>query len=302
MLRSPQGERIILQIGFIGLGRMGLAMAINLLKAGHQITAWNRTPGRAAPLKKQGADVADSIADACHGEAVITMLSDDHAAESITLGRGNIRDSLPRAGIHISCSTISVACSDRLDAAHREAGQTYIAAPVLGRPEAAAGAKLSIIAAGDPGALTRCQPLFDAIGQRTFTVGDRPSVANLLKLNANFLLASMIECLGESIALIRKSGADPRHFVDIITNTLFAAPAYKTYGELIVNQQFEPAGFQMPLGLKDVRSVLAEADARAVPMPVASVVHDNFLSGIAQGWQNLDWSALARVVAARAGL
>jgi 3-hydroxyisobutyrate dehydrogenase-like beta-hydroxyacid dehydrogenase len=291
-----------MQIGFIGLGGMGSAMATNLLKAGHQVTVWNRTRARAEPLQQQGAAIADAIAGACRGEAVITMLSDDQAAESITLGQGNIRDSLPRGGIHISSSTITVACSDRLDAAHRDAGQTYIAAPVLGRPEAAAAGKLSIIAAGVSDEIRRCQPLFDAIGQRTFTVGSRPSVANLLKLNVNFLLAAMIECLGESIALIRKSGADPRQFVEIITNTLFAAPAFKTYGELIVNQQFEPAGFQMPLGLKDVRSVLIEADAHTVPMPVASVVHDNFLSGIAQGWQNLDWSALARVAASRAGL
>ena len=291
-----------MQVGFIGLGRMGSAMAANLLKAGHEVTVWNRTGARAEPLKQQGAAIADTIADTCRGEAVITMLSDDHAAESTTLGQGNIRDSLPRGGIHISSSTIGVGCSDRLDAAHRDVGQTYIAAPVLGRPEAAAAGKLSIIAAGDTPAVSRCQPLFDAIGQRTFTIASRPSAANLLKLNVNFLLASMIECLGESIALIRKSGVDPRQFLDIITNTLFAAPAFKTYGELIVNQQFEPAGFQMPLGLKDVRSVLIEADARAVPMPVASVVHDNFLSGIAQGWQNLDWSALARVAASRAGL
>lgn len=291
-----------MQVGFIGLGRMGSGIATNLLEAGHQVTVWNRTRSHAEPLKQHGAAIAETIADACSGEAVITMLSDDTAAETVALGQGNIRDALPRGGIHISSSTITVACSDRLDAAHREAGQTYIAAPVLGRPEAAAAAKLSIIAAGDPEAIRRCQRLFDAIGQRTFTAGNRPSVANLLKLNVNFLLASMIECMGESIALIRKSGADPRQFLDIITNTLFASPAFKTYGELIVNQQYEPAGFQMPLGLKDVRSVLMEADARAVPMPVASVVHDNFLSGIAQGWENLDWSALARVAAARAGL
>ena len=199
-------------------------------------------------------------------------------------------------------STISVALSDRLAEAHRNAGQAYVAAPVFGRPEAAAAAKLFIVAAGAEGALAHCQPLFDAMGQRTFVVGDKPSSANLVKLSGNFLLAAMIECLGEAFALVRKGGIEPHLYLEILTNTLFSAPAYKTYGTIIANQQYEPAGFKMSLGLKDIRLALAAADALAAPMPVASLVHDHFLAGVAQGAGDSDWSALARLAAANAGL
>jgi 3-hydroxyisobutyrate dehydrogenase-like beta-hydroxyacid dehydrogenase len=173
---------------------------------------------------------------------------------------------------------------------------------VFGRPEAAAAAKLFVVAAGPGAQLAQCQPLFDAIGQRTFVVGDKPSSANLVKLSGNFLLAAVIECLGEAFALTRKGGVDPHLYLEILTSTLFSAPAYKTYGTIIANQQYEPAGFKMSLGLKDIRLALAAADALATPMPVASLVHDHFLSGVAQGAGDSDWSALARVVAANAGL
>ena len=199
-------------------------------------------------------------------------------------------------------STISVAFSDRLAEAHRNAGQAYVAAPVFGRPEAAAAAKLFVVAAGPETELARCQPLFDAIGQRTFVVGDKPSSANLVKLSGNFLLAAMIECLGEAFALTRKGGIDPHLYLEILTSTLFSAPAYKTYGTIIAAQKYEPAGFKMSLGLKDIRLALAAADALATPMPVASLVHDHFLSGVAQGAGDSDWSALARLAAANAGL
>jgi 3-hydroxyisobutyrate dehydrogenase-like beta-hydroxyacid dehydrogenase len=199
-------------------------------------------------------------------------------------------------------STISVALSDRLAEAHRNEGQAFVAAPVFGRPEAAAAAKLFVVAAGAEAELTRCQPLFDAIGQRTFIVGDKPSAANLVKLSGNFLLAAMIECLGEAFALVRKGGVDPHAYLEILTTTLFSAPAYKTYGTIIADQKYEPAGFKMSLGLKDIRLALAAADALATPMPVASLVHDHFLSGVAQGAGDSDWSALARLAAVNAGL
>jgi 3-hydroxyisobutyrate dehydrogenase-like beta-hydroxyacid dehydrogenase len=198
--------------------------------------------------------------------------------------------------------TISVALSDRLAEAHRNAGQAYVAAPVFGRPEAAAAAKLFVLAAGPEAQLVRCQPLFDAIGQRTFVIGDKPSSANLVKLSGNFLLAAMIECLGEAFALTRKGGIDPHLYLEILTSTLFSAPAYKTYGTIIANQEYEPAGFKMALGLKDIRLALAAADALTAPMPVASLVHDHFLSGVAQGAGDSDWSALARLAAVNAGL
>jgi 3-hydroxyisobutyrate dehydrogenase-like beta-hydroxyacid dehydrogenase len=291
-----------MDVGFIGLGQMGSAIALNLVKSGHRVVVYNRTRAKAEALASQGAEVAESMADACRCPVLITMLADDSAVEAAFFGEGNGLPALGRGTVHISMSTISVALSDRLAEAHRDAGQVYVAAPVFGRPEAAAAAKLFVVAAGPRQTLAHCQPLFDAIGQRTFVIGDKPSSANLVKLSGNFLLAAMIECLGEAFALARKGGIEPHLYLEILTNTLFSAPAYKTYGTIIANQQYEPAGFKMSLGLKDIRLALAAADALATPMPVASLVHDHFLSGVAQGAGDSDWSALARLAAGNAGL
>jgi 3-hydroxyisobutyrate dehydrogenase-like beta-hydroxyacid dehydrogenase len=291
-----------MDVGFIGLGQMGSAIALNLVKAGHRVVVYNRTRAKAEPHAAQGAEVAGSVADAIRRPVVITMLADDAAVEAAIFGDGGGLLALGKRAVHISMSTISVALSDRLAEAHRSAGQSYVAAPVFGRPEAAAAAKLFVVAAGAEAELKRCQPLFDAIGQRTFIVGDKPSAANLVKLSGNFLLAAMIECLGEAFALVRKGGVDPHAYLEILTNTLFSAPAYKTYGTIIADQKYEPAGFAMSLGLKDIRLALAAADALATPMPVASLVHDHFLSGVAQGAGASDWSALARLAATNAGL
>jgi 3-hydroxyisobutyrate dehydrogenase-like beta-hydroxyacid dehydrogenase len=291
-----------MDVGFIGLGQMGQAIALNLVKAGHRVVVFNRTRAKAEALASQGAEVAESLAHACRCSALITMLAGDEAVETVFFGDGNGISALGQGAVHISMSTISVALSDRLVEAHRNAGQAYVAAPVFGRPEAAAAAKLFVVAAGPEAQLARCQPLFDAIGQRTFVIGDKPSSANLVKLSGNFLLAAMIECLGEAFALTRKGGIEPHRYLEILTNTLFSAPAYKTYGTIIANQQYEPAGFKMSLGLKDIRLALAAADALATPMPVASLVHDHFLAGVAQGAGDSDWSALARLAAVNAGL
>jgi 3-hydroxyisobutyrate dehydrogenase-like beta-hydroxyacid dehydrogenase len=291
-----------MDVGFIGLGQMGGAIAQNLLNAGHHVTVYNRTRAKAERLAAAGARVVDHPGAACSGEAVITMLADDTAVEGIAFGREGVVAALRADAIHISMSTISVALSDRLAEAHERARQGYVAAPVFGRPEAAAAAKLFIVAAGADEALRRCQPLFDAIGQKTFVIGDKPSAANLVKLSGNFLIASIIESLGEAFALVRKSGVDPHRYLEILTGTLFTAPVYKTYGGLIAEEKYEPAGFKMALGLKDIRLALAAADAQAVPMPVASLVHDHFLAGIAQGQGDSDWSALARLCARNAGL
>jgi len=291
-----------MDVGFIGLGNMGSAIARNLLKAGHRVTVFNRSRHKAEPLAAEGARIAASPAEACRNPVVITMLADDAAVEAAMLGEGGGVAALGKDAVHVSMSTISVALSDRLAQAHGKAGQAYVAAPVFGRPEAAAAAKLFIVAAGKQPAIAHCQPLFEVIGQRTFVVGDKPSSANLVKLSGNFLLASMIECLGEAFALTRKGGIDPHAYIEIMTSTLFSAPAYKTYGGLIADERYEPAGFNMALGLKDVRLVLSAADALAVPMPAASLVRDHFLAGIAQGQGDSDWSALARLSAKNAGL
>jgi 3-hydroxyisobutyrate dehydrogenase-like beta-hydroxyacid dehydrogenase len=291
-----------MELGFIGLGHMGQPMARNLLKAGHRVTVYNRTRSNAEALAADGAEVADRPDQCCRGDAIITMLADDAAVERVVFGDAGILAALAPGKTHISMSTISVALSDRLTEAHTNAGQIYVAAPVFGRPDAAAAAKLFIIVAGHEGPIERYRPLFDAMGQRFFTVAEKPSAANLVKLSGNFLIASMLERLGETVALVRKSGIDVMRYIDILTNTLFSAPVYRTYGSIIAGEAYDPAGFRLVLGLKDIRLALAAAEAAAVPMPVASLVRDHFIAGVAHGDGDADWSALARVAARNAGL
>jgi 3-hydroxyisobutyrate dehydrogenase-like beta-hydroxyacid dehydrogenase len=292
-----------MNIAFIGLGNMGSSMAANLIKAGHKLTVYNRTRSRAEELKPLGARVASTSGEAADGaEVAITMLADDHALESVVFEKGSVLNSLPTNAIHVSMSTISVALSRRLAAAHAERKQHYVSAPVFGRPEAAAAAKLFIVAAGPAEQIDRCRPLFDAMGQKTFLAGDDASGANLMKLAGNFLITAVIEGLAESFALVRKAGLDANLFHEILTSSLFNAPIYKTYGALINSQKFEPAGFKLPLGLKDNRLLLAAAEENAVAMPMASLVRDRFLAALGQGMGELDWSAISKLSAKDAGL
>lgn len=286
-----------MKIGFIGLGNMGAGMAANLLAAGHEVTVYNRSPNRAQPLVEKGATAAASIADACRGDAVFTMLADDHAVEGVALAAGGIRDSLSAGAIHIGSSTISIDLSGRLAEAHAAAGQRYVAAPVFGRPEAAATGKLAVIAAGAADAVRDATPLLQAIGQKLFVISETHTSANLVKLSGNFMIASVLEMLGEATALVAKGGVDRKQYLDILTSTLFDAPVFKTYGTLIVERRFEPAGFAAPLGQKDIRLVLAAAEAARVPMPLASLLRDRFLALLAQGGDALDWSAIATLAA-----
>jgi 3-hydroxyisobutyrate dehydrogenase-like beta-hydroxyacid dehydrogenase len=271
-----------MKVGFIGLGRMGAGMAGSLVRAGHAVTVYNRTPGKEQALVEQGASAAAQVADACQGDAVITMLSDDDALSTVAFGEGGVIVSLGKGAVHVSMSTISVALSARLAAAHANAGQRFVAAPVFGRPEAAAIAKLFITAAGATDALGICSPLFEALGQRTFFFGAEPQAANLVKLSGNFLIASMIEALGEAIALVGKAGIDRREYINFLTSTVFTAPIYRTYGSMIVEEKFMPAGFAAPLGHKDIRLTLAAAESLRVPMPLASLLHNRFLRLLAK--------------------
>jgi 3-hydroxyisobutyrate dehydrogenase-like beta-hydroxyacid dehydrogenase len=292
-----------MKIAFLGLGNMGAHMARNLHRAGHGITVWNRTASNADALRADGIAVASSISDATRGvDIAITMLSDDHAVSTAVLAPDGIAATLAQGATHVSMSTISVALSQQLAAEHHQRGQHYVSAPVFGRPEAASAAKLFVAAAGHVSDLERCQPIFDAIGQRTFVIGPKPEMANVVKLAGNFLITSVIESLGEAIALTRKYGVDPREFVDFLTSTLFSAPVYKTYGGLIADERYEPAGFKLRLGLKDVRLMQAAADGAEVPMPILSVIHDNAVAAIGRGMQDFDWSSLARYAAENAGL
>src|SRR5437773_9078128 len=290
-----------MKVGFIGLGHVGAGMATGLLRAGHDTTVYNRTPGKVQALVEQGAHAAARVADACRGDAVVTMLADDGAVEAVVFGEKGVIGSLGKGAIHVSMSTISVALSERLSEAHANAGQRFVAAPVFGRPEMAAAAKLFIVAAGAPDAIDACLPLFEAMGQKTFPIGNQPKAANLVKLSGNFLSASVIEALGEALALVGKAGVDRRRYLDLLTSTLFTAPAYKTYGGLITEERFEPPGFTASLGHKDIRLTLAAAETPRVPMPFAAVQHDRFLTLLAHGGETLDWSAIGQLAAKDAG-
>ena len=290
-----------MKTGFIGLGHMGWAMAANLLRAGHEVTVFNRNPEKRRALLELGAHEAVTVADACRGDVVITMLADDLAVARVVLADDGIVGQLAVGAIHISMSTISVALSKRLARAHAAAGQGFVAAPVFGRPEMAAAARLFIVAAGDPAALEACQPLFAAMGQKTMPVGEDPSAANLVKLSGNFLLAAAIEALGEAVALVGKAGIDRQAYVDLLASTIFPAPAYRTYGDLIAKGRFEPAAFAAPLGYKDIRLTLAAAESLQVPMPLGGLLHHRFLRLLANGGGHLDWAAIGGLAAQDAG-
>jgi 3-hydroxyisobutyrate dehydrogenase-like beta-hydroxyacid dehydrogenase len=288
--------------GLIGLGGMGTGLAKSLLRAGHRLTVFNRTRSRAEALQANGAIVGATVAETCRSGIVLTMVADDSALESQVFGDGGILASLPRGGVHISCSTISVALSDRLTAAHSGAGQEFVSCPVFGRPEAAEAGRLAVVAAGPAQVVNRCKPLFESFGPKLLVVGEKPSLANVVKLSGNFLIASVLESLSEALAFARKSGVDPAVLTDFLTSTLFDAPVYKIYGGLIVAGNYDNVGFALPLGLKDIRLVMQAAESQSVPMPIASVIRDRFLTAMARGNANKDWSALGLIAMEDAGI
>lgn len=286
----------------VGLGQMGTGIAKSLLRAGHRLKVYNRTMARAEALQSNGAVVATSIAEACREDVVMTMLADDAAVEVVTFGQAGIAASLKPGAVHVSLSTISVALSERLTTEHARLGQEYVAAPVFGRPDAAEAARLAVVAAGKPDAVQRCKSLLEAMGPKLVVAGERPAIANVIKLIGNFLLGSVIESLSEAFALGRKSGVDEEQLFEFLTTALFPTPVYRNYGEAIFRRRFEPAGFAASLGLKDIRLALAAAEAHSVPMPIASVVRDRYLTAIARGNAERDWSVLGRIAEEDAGL
>jgi 3-hydroxyisobutyrate dehydrogenase-like beta-hydroxyacid dehydrogenase len=288
-----------MDIGFIGLGEMGAVMVENILKAGHQVRVWNRSPERAAGLAAAGAQVVDSPAQAFAGDAVFSMLADDAALRAVI--DAPLLEHAPRGLIHVNMATISVALAEELANAHASRGLNYVAAPVLGRPDAAAAARLTIVAAGPAEAIDRVQPVFDAIGQKTWRIGSLPQQANVMKLAANFMLAAAVEALGEAATLITSHGVAMQDFLDVITGGPFPGPVYQGYGKMIAEQRYEPALFKARLGLKDVRLALAAADSVSVPMPVASVVRDSLIDAVAHGEGEKDFAVLGAVSARRAG-
>lgn len=291
-----------MKIGFIGLGRMGSAMARNLIHQGNAVTVFNRSREKAEALSREGARVAASPREASlDAEAVFTMLADDHAVEGAVFGDDGIAAGLPKGSIHISSSTISTALARRLADEHAAHGQGYLSAPVFGRPEAADAKRLLVVPGGDGELIGRVRPLFAAIGRAVFVAGSEPWQANAIKLCGNFMIVCVLESFGEAFATMRKAGVDPHLFLEIM-NTLFASPVVATYGGIIADEKYEPAGFALKLGLKDVRLAMQTAEECASPMPMASVIHDQFVSAMAHGQAEIDWSSVARVSARNAGL
>lgn len=289
-----------MNIAFLGLGGMGRPMAENLLKAGHSVAVWNRSPQPVQALAEKGARACNSPADIGDTQVLISMLADDAITEDVVV-KGGTLDALAPGSVWINMATVSVAFTQAMVMEAEQRQLRYVAAPVLGRTDVAAAGALTILTAGDGTLLDHVQPLFEALGQKTWRFGDAPEQAVAVKLGANFMLASAIEAMGESSALVEAFGVDKKHFLSMLTSTLFSAPAYKGYGAMIAEDSYSPAGFSMTLGFKDVRLVQAAAEGQRVPMGFAGVLRDNYLDALAHGDEALDWSALAKVSARRSG-
>jgi len=290
-----------MNIGFIGLGAMGGAMAANLLKAGHAVPVWNRSVAATEPLAGLGAVVAKTPAEAARGEAVLSMLANDRAVREVILG-GGVLDAMAAGTVHVNHATVSVALAKELAQAHAERGVAYVAAPVFGRPDVAAAARLDILVAGPGEAIERVRPLLEAMGSKLWPLGEAPERANVAKIAGSFMLAAAIESMAEASALTRAHGISAADFLAVMTGTLFAAPAYQGYAKLIAERRFKPAGFALPLGYKDVGLALAASDAARVPLPFAGVLRDSLLEALAAGDEDVDWSVLSQVAARRANL
>lgn len=289
-----------MDVGFVGLGSMGHHMVANLLKAGHTVRVWNRSRGPVDAAVALGARGVEHAAEAFAGDAVLSMLADDAAVRAVIVDQDALARA-PRGLVHVNLATISVQLAQELVALHRDRGLSYVAAPVFGRPDVAKVAKLNIVAAGEAAAIDRVQPLFDAIGQKTWRFGDEAPRANAVKLAGNFMIAAAIESMAEATAMVGGYGVSAGALLELLTGTLFNAPVFNTYGALIAEQRFDPPGFKLYLGLKDVRLALAAGEGTHTPMPIASVIRDALLEAIAHGDSELDWAALAKVAQRRAG-
>jgi len=292
-----------MKIGFVGLGNMGAPIATNLVRAGHDVIVWNRSAEKARPLVAAGAALSANPREACIGrEAVATMLADDAALDAVLSGENGIYAGLAAGALHISMSTIAVLSAERIAAQHAERKQGFLSAPVFGRPEAAVAAKLFVVSGGDPAQLRIATPILEAISQKLFNVGEKPSAANLVKLCGNFMILSAIEAMGEAMTLAAKGGVAKTKLLEVLTGTLFDAPLFHNYGAILVEEKFRPAGFAAPLGLKDMRLVSQAAEAERVPMPLLNVLRDHLLQTIANEGDDFDWSGIARSIAKNAGL
>ncbi|HTQ76201.1 MAG TPA: NAD(P)-dependent oxidoreductase [Burkholderiales bacterium] len=292
-----------MKVGFIGTGRMGRAMARRLIEAGHELAVFNRTPAKAAELVQAGARSAASIARAAqHGDAVFTMLADDAALEDVAGQAGGLLESLPKGGIHICSGTHGIGVIRKLKASHAARGQVLVTAPMLGRPEMVAAGQAGIVVAGPAEVLERCAPLFAAVARRSFEAGADPETATAIKIANNFVLGCAIEAMGEGFSLVRKYGVAPQVFNDVMTDGLFACPAYKAYGKIIVDESYDKVGQMATLGLKDANLALAAGEAAGVPLPSNNVWRDRLLGAIAHGDGGKDWAVMALEQARASGL
>jgi 3-hydroxyisobutyrate dehydrogenase-like beta-hydroxyacid dehydrogenase len=290
-----------MKVGFIGLGRMGQAISGRIIDAGYDLVVYNRTRSKAEELEKKGAKVAASIAEACAGrDVVFTMLSDDKALAAVAAD--GLLDNLPKGAIHVPMGTHSVTALLELKDKHDAVGQAFVAAPVLGRPDAAAAGQLGIVPGGDQAAIAKLEPLWQVIGRRTFPAGSNPAGAAAVKLANNMVLGCAIEAMAEAFALTRKFDVEPGVFNEVLTDGLFAAPAYKVYGGIIANESYDNVGFAVTLGFKDSNLMLAAGQAASVALPSLNVYRDTLLEALAQGEGDLDWSVMARVRARASGL
>jgi len=282
------------KIGFVGLGSMGLPMAANLLAAGYDLVVYNRTAAKAEPLVAKGAHRAERAGDVADpGGIVVSMLADDAAVESVVTGDDGLAQRLAPAGIHVSMSTVSPAATRKLAAYHASSGSVMVAAPVFGRPDNAKAKQLRICVSGVSDAKAKVRPILEAMGQGIFDFGEQTEAANVVKLAGNFMIAAAMESIAEALAMVRKSGVDPIATIEMLTSTIFAAPVYQGYGAAIAHQRFTPAGFRLPLGLKDIDLVLKTASEACAPMPTASLLHDRVIAALAKGRAEMDWSAVA---------
>ena len=290
-----------MKVGFIGLGAMGSAMASNLIKAGHEVTVWNRSPGPAEPFVSLGAKVVKTADRAAQGDVLFSMLANDQAVRQVFFDDG-LFDGMDKGTVHVNHATISVALARELAEQHARRGLDYLAAPVFGRPDVAAAGKLNMLAAGKPALIDRLRPLLEAMASRIWPLGEEPERANVVKIAGNFMLGAAIESMAEASALARAHGVSAADFLEVMTNTLFAAPAYQGYAKLIAESRYTPAGFALPLGYKDIGLALAAADATRVPLPLAGLLRDSLLEALAGGKEDVDWSIMAEVAARRAHL
>lgn len=290
-----------MKIGFIGLGKMGAAIAHNVVKAGHDVTVWNRSKEPVEELVRQGAHAAKSPEDALQGDALFSMLASDAAMRAVGLD-AKLLDSAAKGLVHANCATVSADFAREMAGAHQKRGLHYVASPVFGRPDAAEAGKLIVVTGGSKTAIDRLQPVFSAIGTHTVNAGDAAEKANLFKIVGNFMIIAALETMSEAFALLRKGGVDPRLFHETMSNSLFASRVHQGYGQLILGKHFEPAGFEMVLGLKDADLARSAAGGLGMDMPIADLAAKHFHQAIDAGMGKKDWSAISEVIAKNAGL